>query len=153
MCEATPDATVHLPDSVHAPADARDFVSSVLCPYHGESAESAVKLVTSELVTNAVLYGAPPISFAVACAVHEIRISVMDGNTEMPVLPGPQEGLGLLLVEKIAREWGTSVKPDGKVVWCAIPTGVVPEEKARAANGLVERSNRYQQVYPTLREI
>lgn len=153
MCDATPDASVNLPSSVHAPSTARDFVRRALCPVHGESAESAVKLVTSELVTNAVLYGAPPVSLSMTCAVREIRVAVTDGNTDMPVLPGPQEGLGLLLVEKIAKEWGTSARPDGKVVWCAVPTGVVPEERARGVNGFDERSRYYRRVYRTLREM
>jgi anti-sigma regulatory factor (Ser/Thr protein kinase) len=153
MCDATPEAAVDLPSSVHAPSLARDFVQEHICRRHGDSAESAVKLVTSELVTNAVLYGAPPISVTVACAVHEIRVSVADGNTEMPVLPGPQEGLGLLLVEKISKEWGTSVVPDGKVVWCAIPTGMVPESRPGTGNGHDERSQYYRRLYRTLRDI
>jgi hypothetical protein len=135
MCDATPEATVTLPSSVLAPSLARDFVERHICPHHGDTAEGAVKLVTSELVTNAVLYGEPPVSIRLACAEREIRVEVADGNDQKPVISGSHEGLGLLLVRKVANDWGTLGTTSGKIVWCAVPTGILPLPVPRAGTG------------------
>lgn len=130
MCDATPEATVTLSSSVLAPSLARDFVEQHLCLHHADPAEGACKLVTSELVTNAVLYGEPPVTVRLTCGVREVRVEVGDGNHEKPVVRGAHEGLGLMLVEKIANDWGSVSTAEGKVVWCAVPTGFVPTAAA-----------------------
>ena len=127
MCDFTPATTVTLAKSVQAPGMARAFVRQAACPEHAEQAEAAVELLVSELVTNAVLHGESPIWLEIQCAVHEVRVGVHDGDKTKPVQM-TADGMGLLLVDKVARDWGTDLLDDGKAVWCVVPTGCMPQQ-------------------------
>jgi anti-sigma regulatory factor (Ser/Thr protein kinase) len=94
-----------------------------------ERAES-VELVVSELLTNAVraseiLFSAslavPVVQLCLASDLSSVLIRVWDGNRQMPVRrdagPDDDSGRGLMLVEYLAKEWGSYRKTDGKVVW------------------------------------
>lgn len=154
MCDLTPDQRVTLSDSVRAPSDARNYVRQHGCPQHLIFAMDALLLITSELVTNAVRYGQPPIVLRLDCLISESRISVSDtgpdlprglaarGDTGDPRARLPREGargslgMGLIIVAKASREWGTDPLTIGKEVWCRIPTGILPME-VRQADPLV----------------
>ena len=144
MCDVTPDHSVTFPDSLLAPTDARSFVRQEGCPTHAAIALDALLLITSELVTNAVRYGRPPIVLRLSCLVSEVRLSVTDTGPETPLEHGRRPrlgeteprfppgqgtrgglGLGLVIVATVAREWGTSPLPIGKEVWCRVPTGML----------------------------
>ncbi|MEU1294726.1 SpoIIE family protein phosphatase [Streptomyces sp. NPDC005840] len=78
------------------------------------------ELVLSELVTNAIRYGAEPIRVrmlfdrTLICEVH-------DGSSTSPHLRyaamTDEGGRGLFLVSQLAERWGTRYTPDGKVIW------------------------------------
>ncbi len=128
MCELTPDQYATFSDSLLSPAHARAFVREHSCPEHGTAALGALALVASELVTNSVLHGRPPILVQLRCRVHEIDLSVADTG---PGLPGDRGtsgslGVGLLVVAEIANDWGVTPGAIGKEVWCRLPTGVLP---------------------------
>lgn len=126
MCAVTQSATSPLPASPHAAALARAFAQSHLCPEHGREAESAVMLLTSELVTHALLHGAPPFTVSVDCEVSQVRIAVSDVSSGGPG-PGSRPGdLSMVLIEKISREWGHERLNGSETFWCTVPTGVVP---------------------------
>jgi anti-sigma regulatory factor (Ser/Thr protein kinase) len=81
-----------------------------------------VELLTSEVVTNAIVHAdsAPDIELAVSD--HQVRVTVEDQSVESPRLqPVDQSGLrgrGLRLVERLAALCGTDRLPDGrKKVW------------------------------------
>lgn len=85
-----------------------------------------VRLVTTELVSNAARLGAV---FALALsrvAENAVLVEVKDGGGAVPVprTAGPEEGdgRGLLLVQACATDWGWRHEADGKTVWarCAI---------------------------------
>ncbi len=68
-------------------------------------------LVTSELVTNALLHGR---SDAALRLLHEddyLRVEVIDQNSRLPVLVAPDRaslsGRGLAIVALLATLWGT----------------------------------------------
>lgn len=95
----------------------------------GELTECA-ELGVSELVTNALLHGEPPIQVRVRGTVQHPRIEVRDSSLEAPVLPTATEmdehdellltyGRGLSLVARSADAWGAEIEDDGKVVWFA----------------------------------
>jgi hypothetical protein len=126
MCSVTKAASSRLPDSLSAAALARAFAQSHLCPEHGRDAEPAVMLLTSELVTHALLSGAPPIEVSMECEVSLIRITVADargGELGPDDMPGD---LSLTLIEKVSREWGRETGESGERFWCTVPTGVIP---------------------------
>jgi anti-sigma regulatory factor (Ser/Thr protein kinase) len=82
-----------------------------------------VALVLTELVTNAVRHGQPPIELDASFAAGTVRLVVRDADPRGPQIvsqPGESGGYGLRIVEKLAR-WGWRRLPDGKVVWAEIP--------------------------------
>lgn len=133
MCDLTPDHLEVFPDSTLAPSDARTFVREHVCPEHGTFALDALLLVTSELVTNSVLYGCPPITVRLSCLATEFRLEVSDTGTRIPDEQGTSGGLGmgLQIVAGIAREWGTTPLAVGKEIWCLVPSGMLPVRPRR----------------------
>jgi anti-sigma regulatory factor (Ser/Thr protein kinase) len=129
VCDLTPDQFATFPDSKFSPMHARAFVREHGCPEHASAALGALLLVTSELVTNAVLHGAPPISVQLRCLGAEVQVVVGDMGIELPDRQGVPgcPGVGLRIVADVADEWGTTPLLSGKEVWCRIPTGVMPK--------------------------
>ncbi len=80
-----------------------------------------VALLISELVTNAVNHGAPPLELRVEQIDRRIRVEVRDGNANEPVLrtrdPTRLGGMGMQLVNELSDVWGSWPTPAGKVVW------------------------------------
>ena len=83
-----------------------------------EAASGSLLLVASELVANAVLHGAPPVSVTVSVRADRVRVEVADGGIEMGV--PKDESRGLMIVGEITDAWGVECVPDGKVVWAEI---------------------------------
>ncbi len=86
----------------------------------GEVLET-VELLLSELVTNAVLHAASAPKVAIAVLHDRVHIEIVD-HTRQSVAPreaGSDEegGRGLGIVEALAKAWGTTPLPDGKIVW------------------------------------
>jgi anti-sigma regulatory factor (Ser/Thr protein kinase) len=85
-----------------------------------------VLLLTSELVTNAVLHGVAPIRLQLHRRGGTLRVDVSDGGVPFAVTPVPvwsrtaEGGRGLLLVDALASDWGSQDQEDaspGKTVW------------------------------------
>ncbi len=81
-------------------------------------------LVTSELVTNAVRYGRPPLDLRARLEGHEMLLEVRDQATFQPRKLRPDEddehGRGLQIVSALADRWGTRPTEHGKAVWCVL---------------------------------
>ena len=124
MCQSTPRAELELPVAREAPALAREFLRGSTCAeHHSEVVDDAVLLV-SELVTNSVLHGGPPVVVAVDCDEATLQVRVRDGS---PALPAPRDaaqsdenGRGLALVAEMSADWGVDTQEDGKHVWFVI---------------------------------
>jgi len=105
--------------------DARGFIADVLTDDGVEASviEVAVLLV-SELVTNAVVHARAPICLAVHTDAHWVRIEVEDPGHRRPVPRAATldavDGRGLLVVDKLATDWGTEQRATHKVVWFEI---------------------------------
>ncbi|RYU14561.1 ATP-binding protein [Nocardioides iriomotensis] len=136
MCDLTADQFATFPDSKFSPMHARAFVREHGCPEHASAALGALLLVTTELVTNAVLHGVPPISVRLRCLGTEVHVVVGDTGEGLQVLraaPG-SPGLGLRIVADVADAWGTTPLPSGTELWCRIPTGVLPKRFGRRSS-------------------
>jgi anti-sigma regulatory factor (Ser/Thr protein kinase) len=85
---------------------------------------SDAELVVTELVTNAVLHGEPPISLRVRGKRDRVRIEVIDAGRLMPLQGrGSTEGMtgrGLAVVASLTSAWGIEPSEGGKVVWAEI---------------------------------
>lgn len=110
-----------LPASVRR---ARRFVNDALAG----SREAApvlevLSLLTSELVTNAIVHAGGPVSIRVSGDCEHVRVAVADPSTARPHKRRSTEtaltGRGLGLVDRLAERWGADVAADGsgKVVW------------------------------------
>ncbi|MFD8548967.1 SpoIIE family protein phosphatase [Streptomyces sp. NPDC059649] len=84
------------------------------------SIEFTTELILSELITNAIRYGAQPIRVRL---LHDRALicEVSDGTSASPHLRRAaitdEGGRGLFLVAQFAQRWGTRYTPGGKVIW------------------------------------
>lgn len=101
---------------------ARQFLRKVLGDdVTGEALEIA-ELLTSELVTNAVLHSGTPLEVRVSRHRSRVRVEVADRTEERPVLrkdadPLALNGRGLQFVDRLATKWGVVSERHGKAVW------------------------------------
>ncbi|MEU2609255.1 ATP-binding protein [Streptomyces albus] len=103
--------------------------------FDGEFIDQAV-LVTSELVTNAILHsGCRLLRVTVERpGPRLVRISVEDTSRSKPVRrkaePGDEQGRGLLLVSASAVNWDIELRDSGKTVFAEM---AAPDSLARTA--------------------
>ncbi|WP_418960211.1 SpoIIE family protein phosphatase [Streptomyces tritici] len=91
----------------------------------------ATELILSELITNAVRYGKPPIGVRLLRG-RTLVCEVSDGSNTSPHLrraaSTDEGGRGLFLVAQFAQRWGTRYTPRGKIIWAEQALhGPVPE--------------------------
>ncbi|HSE07508.1 MAG TPA: ATP-binding protein [Nocardioidaceae bacterium] len=111
------------PESVK---EARAWVRSVLDRLDRDDIIDTAELCVSELVTNAILHGTPPISVRVRGTREHPRVEVRDASSRPPSVNIDMAdedhllvtfGRGLALVALHSKAWGAELVPDGKVVW------------------------------------
>jgi serine phosphatase RsbU (regulator of sigma subunit)/anti-sigma regulatory factor (Ser/Thr protein kinase) len=106
---------------------ARSRVSRQLAAWGLEELDFTAELVVSELVTNAIRYGRPPIRLRL---IHDrtLLCEVSDDSSSTPHLRRArvfdEGGRGLLLVAQLARHWGTRHARHGKTVWAELDDSV-----------------------------
>ncbi len=83
-----------------------------------------IELLSSELLTNAVLHGAEggPVALAVRVSTAAVRVSVSDRAQQTPVVvhsePSDLHGRGMAIVEAMSQRWGVENHVEGgKTVW------------------------------------
>jgi anti-sigma regulatory factor (Ser/Thr protein kinase) len=101
-------------------AVARRFCTRVLIEWGAADLADVVSLLVGELVTNVVLHA------GTACELRlertaRLRVEVIDGSRRLPtrrlIDSEAGSGRGLLLVEALSAEYGTTVEAHGKRVW------------------------------------
>jgi anti-sigma regulatory factor (Ser/Thr protein kinase) len=84
---------------------ARAFTRQALAGAPDAVTDDAVTVVT-ELVTNALLHGGPPVRLRVTAGPDGVRLEVADGGAEVPVVPRRSSvamtGRGLALVDALS---------------------------------------------------
>ncbi len=130
-------SAAYLPEPA-AVAAARKFVRDTLCSWldarPGTAADAAADgglvndavLLTSELVTNAVVHAGTQVQVTCKLAAGAVEVVVRDSHPARMV-PGPAPddtvpaertgGRGLLLPSALAAAWGVSYGTDAKAVW------------------------------------
>ena len=99
----------------------------------------AARLDVTELVTNAVLHGLPPVVVRLRRDDEHVRVEVEDHGRRMPLRMRPSSGSltgrGLGLVAALAASWGAEPLPEGgKVVWVDLVDGQDDGDEAPSAD-------------------
>lgn len=118
------------PPTATSAAAARRFVESVLAGTEVDHLAYPATMLVSELVTNAILHSGTPLEVVVIPEGPRLRVEVHDGSAQMAVRRHYSEmsgtGRGLMLVERMAAEWGCDHTADGKVVWFELDGAAAP---------------------------
>ncbi len=118
------EAATVLPPVATAPREARRFVTTTLQRWHVDGASDVVELLTSELVTNAVLHARTPVSLRLVRRDGGLRVEVVDGSPALPTArlysDDSVTGRGLQLVESLAHRWGVDPGQEAKTMWFEI---------------------------------
>ena len=104
-----------------AVGEARRFVSEVLEDRHPDALVETAVLLTSEVVSNAVLHGRSAPTVVISLADDRVRVAVDDASPALPVRKHygleATTGRGLMLLETLADGWGAERVGSGKRVW------------------------------------
>lgn len=103
---------------------ARRFVMDAVHRLGKDVVADVAELLTSEVVTNAVLHAGTVLRLRVFTFNDGVRVEVTDGSAGSPTQRNysaeAATGRGLGLVEALASEWGTRAEKVGKTVWFTI---------------------------------
>ncbi|MEU4053157.1 SpoIIE family protein phosphatase [Streptomyces olivaceus] len=123
-------ATWDIPADPSLVAPVRKQVLDQLSVWGLTDASFTVELVVSELVTNAIRYGSPPIRLRLIHDATTLICEVSDSSHTAPHLrrarTWDEGGRGLLLVAQLTQRWGSRHTTEGKTIWAEL--GLVEEE-------------------------
>lgn len=134
----TPDAataTLVLPAASTSPRRAREFVASVLTDWGQDELLTEAQLLTSELVTNAVLHAGTDLTISVTADRDRatLIVAVRDGSDSLPRVrhysPLATTGRGLAIVGQSAVAFGAEPIDSGKEVWFELPMAFGPTDR------------------------
>ena len=109
------DEEVTLPDGPEGAGFARRAMARAadLWLLDREMTETALLLV-SELATNAIRHGAPPVRLSLHLdRTRSLRVEVSDSSPAAPTVgsasPDQSSGRGMLIVQQLAARWGSHI--------------------------------------------
>ena len=109
------------PPTADSVATARRVVRAFLAPVLPEPLVRVAVLLTSELVTNAVVHATTAFRLDVVADDDLVRVVVTDGAAGLaepaPTVDAAEHGRGLQLVDALSSRWGTECLGEGKRVW------------------------------------
>jgi anti-sigma regulatory factor (Ser/Thr protein kinase) len=109
-----------LPSTARSVTEARRFVRDALTSWRLDALAETSALLTSEVVTNAVLHARTPVALVVRRMGDGVCIEVTDGSRRQPrarrATPDATNGRGLALLEQLASTWEVTVHRNGKTV-------------------------------------
>ncbi len=106
---------------------ARDFICLHLGELDLPHLADDMRLVVSELATNALLHAHPPFTVSLRSDGTSVRVTVGDGSSSVPVraTAGDMDagGRGLAIVDELSDDWGVIQGPgETKSVWASFGT-------------------------------
>ncbi|MFC5638411.1 SpoIIE family protein phosphatase [Streptomyces bullii] len=117
-------ATWEIPADPSLVAPIRKQVVEQLVGWALPEATFTAELVVSELVTNAIRYGAPPIRLRL---IHDAATLICEVSDTSPTAPHlrraktwDEGGRGLLLVAQLTQRWGSRHTAEGKTIWAEL---------------------------------
>ncbi|MFF9177350.1 SpoIIE family protein phosphatase [Streptomyces sp. NPDC014793] len=117
-------ATWDVPSDPAAVAAFRQAATERLTDWGLEEIAFVTELVVSELVTNAIRYGEPPVQLRLI-RDGALICEVSDGSSTSPHLRRAhaydEGGRGLLLVAQLTQRWGSRQTTSGKTIWAQQP--------------------------------
>jgi anti-sigma regulatory factor (Ser/Thr protein kinase) len=107
---------------LRAVPEARRALRELLRHWGGPGQSEVAELLTSELVTNALVHTEEGAVLTATVGPRALRVEVRDfvGHGRQPRPRAPREstnGRGLVLVESLADDWGVRPCEVGKSVW------------------------------------
>ncbi|MET8234045.1 ATP-binding protein [Micromonospora sp. NPDC005298] len=125
---ATPLAavlTADLDPAVGAAREARELVTTGCERWGMPTLVDPACIAVTEMVNNVVAHARTAMTVRLAPHDSTLHLAVRDHSPRRPTFAGlsPPDrvgGRGLLLIDTVARRWGSSAIPDGKVVWCVL---------------------------------
>jgi anti-sigma regulatory factor (Ser/Thr protein kinase) len=112
---------------LQAVAAVRHRLRDLLGRWNAESILDELELVLSEIVTNALIHGQSDVDVRMRRHVGGIRVEVQDSSPQPPVPTvivaddvmnaEAESGRGLLIVDALAKAWGSSPAGRGKTTW------------------------------------
>ncbi len=101
--------------------EARRAVASLLGRSQLDELVETTLLLTSEVVTNAILHARTNLVLVVVVEPPRVRVEVSDTAERYPEMRGVDEedtsGRGLMLVDMLSTAWGVRAVDGGKCVW------------------------------------
>ncbi|MFG3305032.1 SpoIIE family protein phosphatase [Streptomyces wuyuanensis] len=114
-------ATWTLPHDPAVVTEARHRTTEQLTGWGLVEAVFITELIVSELVTNAIRYGKPPIQLRLIHTDTTLTTEVTDYSSTSPHLRHAhtydENGRGLYLIAQLTQRWGTRHTPTSKTIW------------------------------------
>jgi anti-sigma regulatory factor (Ser/Thr protein kinase) len=109
-----------LPATARSVTEARRFVLDALTNWRLDALADTAALLTSEVVTNAVLHARTPMDLVVRKLRDGVAVEVTDGSRRQPRVgrarPDSTNGRGIALLDQLASTWGVTTHRAGKTV-------------------------------------
>ena len=109
-----------LPATARSVTEARRFVLDALTNWRLDALADTAALLTSEVVTNAVLHARTSVDVVVLRLGGGIAVEVTDGSATQPrarrATAEATTGRGMALLDQLATSWGVTVHKGGKTV-------------------------------------
>jgi anti-sigma regulatory factor (Ser/Thr protein kinase) len=102
---------------------ARQFAVRTLAAWGAGQLEDDVRVVASELATNALLHARTEFTLGLTLDGDLLRLTMADGSAVQPRMrrfdsTDSTTGRGLRMLAELAQAWGVDSSGGGKSVWC-----------------------------------